>query len=252
MQTMNLFFDRLKVALKQLVDKHNLSQTEILVKASPLKPEDAIGSTKRQDFVILKGKERLLQAEILGCRGQAFTSAIGDYTGTLEDVLELSLADDFQRAIYIAVLNAVACYDGKVNNTIHCRNEGPEKCSCQVVDYFRSTFGNPRILMLGYQPAMAEALIKEFEVEVLDLDPANIGQTIRGVYIRDGAVDTEKCLNFCDVIFSTGSILCNGSIESYYNSGKPLVLYGTTGAGAAALLDIPRFCPESLNGRNNP
>ena len=243
------FSERLRLAFNQLVDQYNQKEVMIKVKAFPLKPEDAIGSTKRQDFVLLKGKERLIQAEVMGCKGQAFTSAIGDYTGTLKEVLNLPLTDDFQRAIYIATLNAIACLNGKVSNTIHCRNEGPEKCCQQVADYFRKAFGQPRILMLGYQPALAEALNKEFHVNLLDLDPANIGRTINGVPIRDGVADASQCLNDSDIIFSTGSIICNNSIDGYYNTGKPLILYGTTGSGAAALLDIPRFCPESLDGR---
>ncbi|ACV64173.1 conserved hypothetical protein [Desulfofarcimen acetoxidans DSM 771] len=249
MQTYNSsFFKQLSKAFNDLVDPYNKKEVTINVKAFPLKPEDAIGSTQRKDFVLLKGKERLIQAEVMGCKGQAFTSAIGDYNGTLEDVLKLPLIDDFQRAIYIATLNAIACLNQKVSNTIHCRNEGPEKCCRQAADYFRKAYGNPRILMLGYQPAIAEALNKEFHVNLLDLDPANIGRTINGVRIRDGVNEAEQCLNDSDVIFSTGSIICNNSIDDYYNANKPLILYGTTGSGAAALLGIPRFCPESLDG----
>lgn len=243
------FFHQLQTAFDQLVKANNLSKVEVKVKAAPLKPEEAIGSTKRDDYVLLKGKERLIQAEVLGCRGQAFTSSLGNFNGTLAEVLQLPLDNDFHRAIYIATLNAVACHNGIVGNTLHCRNEGPEKCSKQVVEYFRNAYGNPRILMLGYQPALAEALANEFNVIVLDLDPANVGRSIRGVKILDGHKDVEQCLESSDVVFSTGSIICNESIERYYNTGKPLILYGSTGSGAAALLNIPRFCPESLNGR---
>lgn len=246
---MGAFYDKLNSAFNRLVDRQNIRGAQITVKAAPLKPEDAIGSTSRQDYVLLKGKERLLQAEVLGCRGQAFTSAIGDYNGTLAEVLQLPLTDDFQRAIFIATINAVACRAGLVNNTRHCRNEGPENCSRQAADFIRQNYGQPRILMLGYQPSLAEALVKEFQLNLLDLNPANIGRTINGVQIHDGLAELDQCLNNSDIIFSTGSILCNGSVENYYNTGKPLVLYGTTGSGVAALLDLPRFCPESLAGQ---
>ena len=247
----NSFFNQLQRVFYQLVKNNDLRKAKVNVKASPLKPEEAIGSTKRQDYVLLTGKERLIQAEVMGCRGQAFTSSLGDFAGSLEDVLKLPLDNDFFRAIYIATMNAVTCYAGKVCNTLHCRNEGPEKCSQKVVEYFHKNFNCPRIVMLGYQPALAEVLVKEFQVYVLDLDPTNIGKTIKGIEILDGFKDAEQCLNHSDVIFSTGSVLCNGSIENYYNTGKPLVLYGTTGASAAAFMDIPRFCPESLNGRGD-
>lgn len=243
----NDFYCQLQEAFNQLIKDNNINNVEVVVKAAPLKPEDAIGSTKRDDYVLLKGKERLIQAELLGCKGQAFTSSLGDFYGNLSEVLTLSLDKDFNRAIYIATLNALCCSAGLGCDTVHCRNEGPEKCSEQVVDYFQKNYGDPGILMIGYQPALAEALTKKFYLRVLDLDPANIGQTINGVQILDGSKDIEKHIARADLIFSTGSILCNGAIESYYNVGKPLILYGTTGAGAAALMNIPRFCPEALS-----
>ncbi|WP_198006941.1 hypothetical protein [Desulforamulus reducens] len=49
----------------------------------------------------------------------------------------MPLENDFHRAIYIATLNAIACFTGKVSNTIHCRNEGSEKCREKVIEYFK-------------------------------------------------------------------------------------------------------------------
>lgn len=244
------FFSRLQKEFALLVDEHQLRQAEVKVKASLLSPEDAIGATKRKDYVILQGKERLLQATVMGSKGQAFTGAQGDFSGTLGDVLDLHLADDFQRAVYIATLNAVASYTGKADNSVHCRNEGPELCARQAAEYFQKNYGQPRILMIGYQPALAEALHNAFfSLIVLDLDPANIGQTKNGVLIRDGAADLEKYIEASDVIFATGSTICNATIDTLYNASIPLVLFGTTGAGAAALLGIARFCPESGCGK---
>lgn len=246
------FFRRLHREFASLVDESHLRQAEVKVKAALLSPEDALGATKRQDYVLLKGKERLLQAAVMGSKGQAFTGAQGDFTGTLEDVLALPLADDFQRAVYIATLNAVACHAGKLDNNIHCRNEGPELCARQAVEYFKENYRRPRILMIGYQPALAEALHNAFSsVTVLDLDPANIGKTKNGVLIRDGANGLDSYIADSDVIFATGSTICNATINTIYNAAIPLVLFGTTGAGAAALLGITRFCPEATCGREN-
>ncbi|MDD3653370.1 MAG: DUF364 domain-containing protein [Desulfotomaculaceae bacterium] len=243
------FFSSLQKEFALLVDESQLRQAEVKVKAALLSPEHAIGATRRQDYVLLKGKERLLQATVMGTKGQAFTGAQGDFAGTLENVLALPLINDFQRAVYIATLNAVACYTGKVGNTIHCRNEGPELCAHQAVEYFQNNYGCPRILMIGYQPALAEALHNAFpSVTVLDLDPANIGQTKNGVLIKSGFEDLSNYIANSDVIFSTGSTICNATIDTIYNAGVPLVLFGTTGAGAAALLGITRFCPEATCG----
>ncbi len=240
------FFERLREKFDQLADEFQLKGAEVNVRASVLNPEEAIGATKRKDYVLLKGKERLLQAEVMGCKGQAFTSAQGDFDGTLGDVLAMPLTDDFQRAVYVATFNAVTCYTGKATDPIHCRDEGPEICARKVVEYFQKNYGHPRILMIGFQPALAEALHEAFPLIVLDLDPANIGRTKKGVLIKDGIADLDESMASSDVIFSTGSTICNNSIDVFLKSGKPLVLYGTTGAGAASLLGIPRFCPESF------
>ena len=68
--------------------------------------------------------------------------------------------------------------------------------------------------------------------------------------IENGAIGLDKHLAACDVIFATGSTMCNDTADPLIQSGKPLVVFGTTGSGAAALLGIPRFCPESIDGVN--
>ena len=248
-ENIELFFARLQDEFTKLVDEFQLRQAEVKVKASLLSPEDSIGATKRQDYVILTGKERLLQATVMGCKGQAFTGSQGDFSGTLEDVLSLPLTDDFQRAIYIATLNAVVCYTGKDEQTVHCRNEGPEQCALQTAAYFKKNYSDSKVLMIGYQPALAEAIHNAgISLIVLDLDPANIGKTKNGVLISTGAEGLEDYISGSDVIFATGSTICNATIDALYNASKPLVLFGTTGAGAAALLGIKRYCPESTSG----
>jgi hypothetical protein len=102
--------------------------------------------------------------------------------------------------------------------------------------------------MIGYQPALAEALHQAFPLVVLDLDPANIGQNKKGVVIKDGSIGLTEHITDSDVIFATGSTICNSTIDALEQSGKPLVFFGTTGSGAAALLGLPRFCPESEGG----
>ena len=245
----DLFFTQLRDEFAKLVDEYQLRQAEVKVKASLLSPEDSIGTTKRKDYVILAGKECLLQATVMGCKGQAFTGSQGDFSGTLEEVLALPLTDDFQRAIYIATLNAVVCYTKKDEQTVHCRDEGPEQCAIQIASYFKENYDNSRILMIGYQPAMAEAIHNAgIPLIVLDLDPANIGKTKNGVLINNGAECLDEYIADSDVIFATGSTICNATIDVLYNAPIPLVLFGTTGSGAAALLGIQRYCPESTCG----
>lgn len=58
-EKINVFFHRLQKEFARLVDEYKLKQAEVKVTAKPLSPEDTIRSTKRQDYVLLKGKERL-------------------------------------------------------------------------------------------------------------------------------------------------------------------------------------------------
>ena len=57
------------------------------VLAKPLTPEEAIGKPGRRDFPILEGKERVIEATVLGARGQAFTDSASDFEGRLEQPL---------------------------------------------------------------------------------------------------------------------------------------------------------------------
>lgn len=66
-----------------MVDEHQFQQAEVKVKASLLSPDDAVGATRRKTYVILQGKERLLQATVMGTKGQAFTGTQG-FTGCWE------------------------------------------------------------------------------------------------------------------------------------------------------------------------
>ena len=106
-----------------------------------------------------------------------------------------------------------------------------------------ATYGAPRIAQVGFQPAFAGALSQRFELRVLDLDPDNIGQTRRGVLI-EGPEATDDALAWADLVVATGSTLVNDTLEGVLG-GKPTLLYGTTVAGAAALMGWDRFCARS-------
>ena len=106
----------------------------MVINTKSLTPEEAIGITKRKDFPIITGKDVMVQAECLGALGQAFTDAPSAYRGTLEEICSLDLANDpYSSGLFIAALNAVMKHLGRVDCTVHCRNEGPEFCAADVV-----------------------------------------------------------------------------------------------------------------------
>ena len=88
-------------------------------------------------------------------------------------------------------------------------------------------------------------MAENFELRILDLNPANVGQTRYGVTVEHGIDAYEDAVAWADLIVCTGSTLANGSIVRYMDIGKEVVFYGTTLAGAAEILGLKRACFES-------
>jgi len=81
-----------------IVEENDLLNETVMIKAKPLTPEEAIGNPESEDFPILKGHERLMQAEFRGSLGQAFTDMHGNFEGTLRDVLDMELTNNFSNS----------------------------------------------------------------------------------------------------------------------------------------------------------
>jgi len=212
-----------------------------VVSARPLSPQEAIGKPDRTDFPILKGKEVMVEAVFRDSRGHAFTDMPGNFQGSLQAVMDLDLQTNFERAVFIATFNAVMREAGRILNTVHCRDRDPKICAEQMPDFIRENFKNPKIAFVGFQPAMLEQLSQSFMLRVIDLDEDNIGVDRFGVTI-EGPENTEDVLSWGDIIVATGSTCVNGTI-GYFLNKKPVVFYGVTVAGPAALYGYHRFCP---------
>lgn len=240
----NELMSKLKKEFNRLIHEYNLDQSEISITAKSLTPEEAIGNTARKDYPILTGKEVMLQASFLDGKGQAFTSSPAAFTGKLNEITDMDIIkDEHARALFIAALNAVTSQLGVVHNTVHCKNKEPELCAQQMVDYIRKNYGNPKIALIGYQPALLEQLSKSFELRVLDLNPENIGALRYEVLVEDGMKDfDEVVIQWSELILCTGSTLSNGSIVRFLNVDKPVLFFGTTLAGAAQILGLKRAC----------
>lgn len=211
-----------------------------VVNTRALTVKEAIGSPERQDYPIQKGKEVMLETTFKGSRGQAFTDQPGNFIGTLQDVVDLQLQSNFERAVFIATLNAVLHFQGKIDKTVHCRDEEPGICATHLVKVIRERFGNPRIAFVGLQPGMVEALHKEFEIRVTDLDPDNVGKIKAGVLIEDVS-HTEEIIEWGDIVLATGSTAVNDSLSGLLGN-KPVIFYGITAAGIAYLNGLERYC----------
>jgi len=239
---MNIY-DSLRDRLEEIINVNGLSSEEIIIHSKALSPEEAIGITKRKDFPILTGKEIMLEANFKNAIGQAFTDSPTVFTGSLSDILKLDTKNDpHAKGIFIASLNAIMRYLDKTKGTIHCKNQDVEICAEKFVDYIKEHYGDPKIGLIGFQPALLDNLSKVFSLRVLDLNPDNIDKMKYGVFVEDGIKAYQDVVEWADLVLCTGSTICNGSVVNFIDIGKPVIFYGTTIAGAAEILGLKRLC----------
>ncbi len=240
---MDDFYEELKTKVFDLWKEEGLLSERIQIRARALSTKEAIGNPEHQDFPIQKGKEKLMQATFMDAGGQAFTDMYGDYEGTLEQVLHLPMENNHQRAVFVASLNAVLRHLGRIEGSIHCRDEEPVQCGKALVPYLKDRYSGAKIAHVGFQPRMVENLAVVHPLRVLDMDPDNIGARKFGITI-ESADHTEDAVKWADLILATGTVLANGSVAPLVGK-KPIIFYGTTIAGAAHLMGWERFCPCS-------
>lgn len=234
-----------------IVAEHQLGSDPVRVTVELLSPEQAIGRVRRQDFALLEGREVMVEADFKGSLGQAFTDQPQGFRGTLDDVRHLNLGSSANRAVFISTLNAVASYLGTAKGTRHCRDDEPERCGSEISRALLQEFGKVRVGLVGYQPAILEHLTRAFRVENVkctDLNPKNIGSCKFGVRVWDGKTETAKLIDWCELLLVTSSATVNDTFDDIYewtvtSQRKPLLVFGVSGAGIAALLGLRRICP---------
>jgi len=240
---------RLIEELQSQINNSHMDLSDEVVISRPLSASEAIGDTGRDDFPILRGKEVLMQAVFRGAIGQAFSSARGDFRGTLGDVLNLPLGGNFERAVFIATMNAVLRYLGKIEKTVHCKDDGPKRCAACLAEWI-SGQGFDMVGLVGMQPALLEALVETLGSErVMTSDLAEAGSKRCGVKVLDG-MDSSEIFERCQLVFITGSTLANGTIDDLMENAnyheRRAVYYGTTIAGTAYLMGLERWCACSM------
>ncbi len=117
-----------------------------------------------------------------------------------------------ERAIYVAMFNAVLKYLNLIDNTIHCRDEDPERCGKEIAFQIFKQSGKSNVGLIGLNPAIAENLIKTFGTEnirITDLNKQNIHSTKYGVIIWEGNEMTEELIKHSDFILITGTTFVN-------------------------------------------
>ncbi len=234
-------FKLIRDRFQDLVRENSLPDEHVDVRVKTLTPQEAIGNPEHQDYPLVRGKERMMEAEILGARGQAFTDMYGNFSGTVAEVGAMRLENNYRRAIFLATLNAIARSLKIVENTVHCKDDQPPLCAKKLASYVRENYGSRKVALVGFQPRMAEALAQEFDLRVTDMDAHNIGATKFGVQIQ-GPEFTAGAIAWCDLALVTGTTLTNSTLNELLMD-KPTVFYGVTIAAPAHFLNLKRFCP---------
>lgn len=236
---MSNIYDEIKKRALAIID-NSLLDRNIIIKARALSTEEAIGNPESDDFPLMKGRERLMQAELEDSAGQAFTDQYGDFEGSLKTILESELNSNYRKAIFIASLNAALRHMGVIEGTVHCKDKEPSECATQLGKHIKSKYGTPKITQIGFQPRFVEELSAITKLRVIDMDTDNIG-TKKFNTLIEGPEKTDDAIDWADLLLVTGTTIANGTIEFFLNK-KPVLFYGTTIAGAAHLMGWDRFC----------
>ncbi len=236
----NNIYKKLQDALSSVAVEHDLFNEPVTISCSVLSVEDAIGSTMHQDYPIITGKEKMIEAKFANSRGQAFTDSFQNAKYSIKELVGMPLTNNFQRAHFIAALNAVYKHLGLVSETVHCRGDELTVCPRHLNKMFPTEH---KIWLAGLQPRFLEYLAKNYEVRCTDMDKENIGKNKSGVTIT-GPETGEENMAWADAVFVTGSTAANGSIVNFLNVKPRVVFFGISIAAAAYILNLEQYCPE--------
>jgi len=248
------FLEKTKGRLAEIIIGNRLENIEVTVLVKTLTPEEAIGEPGRRDFPIIVGKERMVEATLLGTKAQAFTDSPAEFTGPLKKIFDLSLSSNKERAIYTATLNALLKHFNQIEGTIHCRDEDPEQCAREIASSILERWGKVGVGLIGLNPAVAENLVRTFDrnnIKITDLNRQNIHSLKYGVKVWDGLTMMGELIRQSEVVLLTGTTLVNDTfdpiMETIQKFDKKYLIYGVTGAGVCKLMDLNRICPFGRN-----
>ena len=233
-------YKKLKNALESVVIKNDLQNERVSIRFKALTAEEAIGNPEDKDYPIIKGREKIVEADFKGAKGHAFTDEYGNADYSVAEILNMELASNRKRADFIAAFNAIFKYCKLCDKTVHCRDTEPRECAEMLLNEIGS---GKKILLAGLQPRFLEFLARQNNVRVVDLDRDNIGTEKFGVTIEPPE-KTDEGIKWCDLILATGSTIVNCTIDKFINAGKPVIFYGVTISGPAKVLDLNTYCSK--------
>lgn len=236
------FYSGLKFRFANLCRQHQLEGEQVCVKVD--------ASYSGHSGAALAGRSRLV-ASFRGRSGMSYTFHPYQFEGSIDELLSIDLEGDSDRAVFIAAMNAVCGAVIPHLRTVHCSDEGSLRCTQRLVEELRQNGYNCPGL-IGFQPSFLEALSRSFGTwNLACVDQQELDESLR----RSANVDLldeehlQQLVGWSDVVVVTGATLVSGALPDILEwtemSGKPILVYGTSIAGAAELMDLPRFCPEA-------
>ena len=242
---MNNILNSAKENIVKRLREENLLNDKILLEAKVLSAVEAIGNPEEYDFPLLKGKEKIVEADFNGHLGHAFTDMYGGFYGSLEEVFAMDSPNNYRRALQVATINALCEYWGLVDDTVHCKDNQPKICAGKCVEFVEKNYpAVERIAFIGYQPALIDAFSKKYMLKVLDLDKDNIGEKKFGQTVLDGRTCLKGAVEWAQLVLSTGTTVVNGTIDEIIKAAgkKRTIFYGVTISGVAEILGLDRIC----------
>lgn len=236
------FYAALKYRFSNLCHQHQLLGERLTVKID--------GSYSGHNGAALAGRSRLV-AGFRGHSGMSYTFHPYAFEGSVEELLQIDLEGSSDRAVFIAGMNAICGSVIPGLRTVHCSEEGSLRCTAKLVEELRNSGYNCPGL-IGFQPSFLEALGKGFgNWNLACVDQQELDESIRrsaDVNLLDEE-HLQQLVGWSDVVVVTGATLVSGALPDILEwtemSGKPVLVYGTSIAAAAELMDLPRFCPEA-------
>jgi len=231
-------YTQLKYVLRDEIRRNNLVGENVSITCKALTPKEAIGEPEHDDYPIIKGREVMVEASFKGAKGHAFSDEYENMEYSAEELTNLRLDNNRERASFIAGFNAIFRYLGLCDKTVHCKDNEPVECAAELSRVIKD---GSKVLLIGFQPRFLEAIAKNYPVRAIDLDEDNIGKKKFGVTIEPPE-NTDEAIEWCDMIFATGSTLINGTITTFLDADKPTLFYGTTISAAATILYLDTYC----------
>jgi len=233
---------RVRKRFMETMDTRKMFDEEIVITCRALAQEEAIGNPLHDDYPIQRGRERMIEADFMGSKGQAFSDAWFNYRGTVGDILALNLETNARRAIFVCSLNAVMAGMGMIPPAVHCKDGDLTECADAFSRFAGRMFPRTdRFLLVGLQPRLLEKLTALKHVRVCDLNPENIGVPRCGIVV-DGPERFAENAKWAETIIATGSSLVNGTIDEILAAGRETYFYGVTITGAACRFDLRQYC----------